>query len=220
MKKTTTLAFALAMVLAFAGPSTATQISGFGAPSSDAAFAGGSATLDFESVTMGTYTSVVVGDVTITTGTASATTLYITDQITVGNPGGVYNATGRYLTHLFTMNIVTGFRFDFANPVSAFAFNLGATDYSLSWTLTAYDSAGTVLDTYAPLPETGLSNAGDYFGLAASGISYVTLMGWNDVILIDNFTHSTAVPEPASLLLLGSGLFGFGLFRRMNKKHR
>lgn len=95
--------------------------------------------------------------------------------------------------------LTNGWRFDFANPVSAFAFNWGAA--SSTWILTAFDSSDSILETLN-LPAYGGSNAGEFLGISASGISYATLTGSvvGDHVFVDNFTYRSSasvssVPE-------------------------
>ena len=116
--------------------------------------------------------------------------------------------------------------------MDAFGFNWGGSD--TTWTLTAYDPSHSPLESYN-IPAVGSSNGGDFFGLAAIDIAYATLaqngslgqlsflglvslrLDLTDEIFIDNFsykTQSSPVPEPATMLLFGSGLIGLGAVRR------
>lgn len=94
--------------------------------------------------------------------------------------------------------LTNGWRFDFANPVSAFAFNWGAANNT--WILTAFDSSDSILET-RNLPAYIASNAGEFLGISASGISYATLTTSSfDYVFVDNFTYRTSasvssVPE-------------------------
>jgi hypothetical protein len=118
-------------------------------------------------------------------------------------------------------------RFDFSTPVNAFGFNMGASNED--WILRAYDSSSGILEAFT-LPQTWFSNAGDFFGIANPNIAYATLTqvtsvnepGGIDYIIMDNFKYVTgqinSVPEPATMLLLGSGLLGLLGFRRKIKK--
>jgi hypothetical protein len=119
-------------------------------------------------------------------------------------------------------------RLDFTGLTSAFGFLFGASDST--WTLSAYNSANTLLDS-TNIAADSASNAGDFFGLKGLvNASYATLVqiqdgayagGGVDYVFVDNVTFSsaaaTAVPEPITITLFGTGLAGLGLMRRRRK---
>jgi hypothetical protein len=187
----------------------------------DPTLAGGSI-IDFGSQPVGTYNSLAIDVVTFTADDKT---------FRIGNTySGNYNTSGKYLE-----NTSTGFSaitFSFSASVDAFGFNWGASD--TTWTLTAYDSSDNPLESYN-IPAVNSSNSGDFFGLAVNDIAYATLgqngslsqlsflglaslgLSLNDEIFIDNFsykTQSAPVPEPATILFLGSGLVGLAGFGR------
>ncbi len=176
--------------------------------SGDAAISG-LGVIDFESQTAGTYTTLTIGNVTFTgtNGTFDITNAY----------NGSYNSVGQSNQNTWTGT--DAYRIDFATSVNAFGFNFGASDDE--WLLNAYYSANNLLESHI-LPETYASNAGEYYGIASTGISYATLTQtynhWTpvDYIFIDNFSPGpgNAVPEPGTMLLLGSGLLGMIGIRR------
>ncbi len=180
--------------------------------SSDQALTGGTV-VDFEAQSLGSFSSLTVGGVTFTPG--GGTRGYITTDF-----AGQYNTTGaQNLQNTYNSGFTT-ITFSFANPTSAFGFNFGASNED--WLLQAYGSGNNLLESYT-LPQTWWSNSGDFFGLANSGISYATLTqlthvndSAQDWIILDNFTYksSAQVPEPSTMLLLGSGLVGFGIYRK------
>jgi hypothetical protein len=104
-------------------------------------------------------------------------------------------------------------RFDFGSTISALGFLFGASDSS--WTLRAFNSSNTLLDSIDIAATTG-SNAGDFFGLSGlAGASYATLFqnfdgyysgGGVDYVFVDNLTFTAGgtndVPEPATLALV------------------
>jgi hypothetical protein len=188
------------------------------------ALAGGSV-IDFGSQAVGTYNSLAIDMVTFTADDKT---------FKIGNTySGNYNTSGRYLENTSTGFSAITFSFSasvdaFGFSVDAFGFNWGGSD--TTWTLTAYNSSDNPLESHN-IPAVNSSNSGDFFGLAVNDIAYATLVqngSWsqlsfvgivglglslNDEIFIDNFSYKP-VPEPATMLLLGSGLVGLASFMR------
>jgi len=188
--------------------SQASQINGLGAPITNAALAGGTV-VDFDAAASGTFASLNFGDLTIS---ANGPIHLGTDY------AGQYNNSGKSIYDPYDDNSsFTSWRFDFASGTNAFGFNWGASD--LNWTLAAYDSSNNLLDSYL-IGATFGSNRGEYFGLAASGISYATLStnGGGDYTFIDNFTYNgkgSSVPDSsATLTLLALGAVSLAGFRQ------
>jgi hypothetical protein len=140
--------------------------------------------IDFESVTPGIYTSITLGDVTFSTPSDRV------EFISVAYSGN-YNTQGQSLQNTYDLRGFDTLTISFSSPTNAFGFNWGASD--APWTLTAFDSAGTALDSQV-LPITSASNSGDFFGINAGSslISYATLAtnNFNDYVFIDNFSSA------------------------------
>lgn len=149
---------------------------------------GGATRVDFEAETVGVYYAYMGGYTTHVGGVNFyAARLYVDANRTVA---GLYNTTGaKYLTN---GSATQSLNITFPATVKAFGFNFGASD--ISWTLTAYNAAGAVIETLTILPTRG-SNAGDFFGIAAANIASVTLrqnsgLRVTDVVFFDNLTFA------------------------------
>lgn len=205
--KTTLLSLILAT--AFTSAAVAAPVTGKGDP----VLTGTVTVVNFDALGNSWVPSLTAGNLSISgiDGSISTSTTY----------AGSYNTRGAAYVDNAQGN-TNGLRFDFANSVSAFAFNWGASD--VNWTLTAYDSTGVALESTSVNAVWG-SNDGDYFGLAHAGIAYAELIsgGWGDYVMVDNFSFVeeavAAVPEPGTLALFGLALAGLALGRKRKQAH-
>ena len=186
----------------------AATISGTGDAGTDPLFADATF-VGFEGTATGSYNQLTFGNLTID-GIGGPFRID-------GSYAGSFNGRGSvYLDN--NAGTTTSLRFTFATEVSAFAFNFGASDDS--WTVTAFDAIGNVIET-AAAPIVNASNAGDYIGISAAGIASFTLTTTSvyDYVFVDDIVFNSGaavapVPLPAGLPLLLAGLGGLALTRR------
>jgi hypothetical protein len=107
-------------------------------------------------------------------------------------------------------------KISFATPASSVSI-YGAV--APSATLTAFDSTNTQLAT---ITQGLLTTSWTQLAVSAANISYVTLSFTEGLFVADNLlvngaaisVSTSSVPEPASMAILGAGLFGLGAVRR------
>lgn len=197
-------------------------------------------TIDFDSIDAsgGPVTGAVVTNYLASYGITAS-------NLTPGSNLYVADVTGSdwsYLAEPSSPNILTlwgpnaygnSFTLNFSNTVDDFSFSvsgfLGA--YSPNgnilgdWTATAYDASDAALGSVG---EPIIASYGDIpmqtYTLGYSGISYITFsadahgFAGQQMPLMDDFTFTSSVPEPGTLLLLGSGMAGLAITRRLRKK--
>jgi hypothetical protein len=207
------LVAAVTGILVMTAVAHAAPIAGLGDPNTSPALSGGTV-IDFDAGPTGQFATQTFGNVTFTG---------VGDPFTIG-PDFIGQFNTRGVNSLFNGFglLPDQFRFDFATPVNAFAFNWGAGDND--WLLSVFDAGDNLLESFV-VPKTFASNAGEFFGIAHDGIKFATLTDQNDVfegdfVFIDNFTFVTGptvppVPAPATLLLLGCAITGLVALRRL-----
>jgi hypothetical protein len=174
----------------------------------------GSVLIDFNSEADATFVSKTILGVTFTAGPAFGDQL----QISVYTAGGDDGAgSGQVLS---TNAGPDAFRIDFASPVSAFAMLwLGS---NVDWNVNLFDPSN------APIEALVFANGGPnpnnrFYGAMNSNIKSVVLeaQGGFDFIKIDEFQFVSAasepVPEPGTLILIGTGSAAIGALRRKRK---
>lgn len=138
--------------------------------------------------------------------------------------GGIHQAVPYLSNGYFTIGTSDSFytaplNFSFSQDISAFGFYVGAVNSD--WSLAAYDSSNNMLDQAYTVPG-GNPGGGAFYGISTPGssIAYAILSTGTaqDYIFIDDFTtgpqNTNAVPEPATMVLLGTGLAGMALRKR------
>jgi hypothetical protein len=206
-------ALAFGSAVLFGGATLAAPLTGTGG--APGAIPGGTVE-DFSTAPAGTVTSITLSGVTYSGVGPSNLTID-------ASFGGSFNTTGQSIKNTRASGSFTALEVVFAGPVTAFAFNWGASDET--WLLSAFDASDTLIETLSIAPTLG-SNAGDYFGIAASGIARFTVEQTApcivdcpiDFVFLDDLTYTrepvVGVPVPAALSLFGLGLLGMALVRR------
>ena len=167
----------------------------------------GSTVIDFDSEPNAFFMSKTISGVTFT---AVAGLLSIADYTS----GGIYGGSGQDLE---TSVSTSAFRIDFANPVSAFGTVWGGANQD--WTVRLFNSSNALLETMVFLGgDGGQATYIEFYGAQNTDIRSVTfeiIAGsfGTDWVKLDNFQFVPSgvidqqpVPEPATVLLLASGL--------------
>ncbi len=161
----------------------------------------------------GNFTTIgSIGSTLLSSGTASE--LYVVDS--GWNPG--YNwGTGAVFAPSWGVpnNSVT---MSFAGPITAFGILFGGwTGPGVIFEFLLSDGSGTTQLTSGAQPNW------NFFGVTSlSGFTSLTISSGENPLLLDNMILADAtsvVPEPVSMLLLGSGLAGIGAARRRRRRN-
>lgn len=163
----------------------------------------------FDSYALGNIVSLVTDDFTLTEFESAGASLKIE------NRNGTFGITGLALTS-YTGH---GFKVDFASPVSAFGIHIGAADTGKTWTIEAFNPAGTSLGSDSVLITSAQNSNGFFIGWSDASIGSVDLTpsAFPDVVILDNLSF-VAVPEPAtSALFIGLAAGALLCLRRLRR---
>jgi hypothetical protein len=122
----------------------------------------------------------------------------------------IFNGT---LQQNYIVSVEGRINFDYATPYVGFDWwTIGSNQL----TITAYNSVGISQGSF-----TGLGGTGDVASGSATfngDISYLKFHDSGGFVSLSTLRYETPIPEPGTLMLLGTGLLGLGAFRFRRKK--